>query len=432
MNKVLILPLAAALAAPAYAVTFQRWQTADGATVTYAERRELPIVHMEIVFKGAGQTGESVKGAAAMTADMLTSGSEQYSEEELYDRSNRLGITIGSSAGTENASVSFASLSRRDTLSDGLKLANQIIAHPKFDEKILEREKTQAVTALRQSLSNPSFLASRALTILNYGNHAYADTARLNEADIAAVTTDALKAHHRSTYAKNNAYVAIVGDVSRKEADEMATAVLDGLPAQADIRPIADIPQTDGRQQDIPFADKEQAVVVMGLPLLVHKDPDRYALTVGNYILGGGGFDSRLMKTLRDEKGLVYGVSSSLSPLEKKGPFAVSFSTKKGSAAEALAAARSVLENFIAQGPTEAELKQAKDNIVGSFPMSFDTNAKTVGLAAAVGVRGLPLDYYDNYTRNIEAVTAEQIKEVWQRRLDPKKMNVVTVGKETR
>ena len=90
------------------------------------------------------------------------------------------------------------------------------------------------------------------------------------------------------------------------------------------------------------------------------------------------------------------------------------------------------MENFIAQGPTEAELKQAKDNIVGSFPMSFDTNAKTVGLAAAVGVRGLPLDYYDNYTRNIEAVTAEQIKEVWQRRLDPKKMNVVTVGKETR
>ena len=98
MNKILILPLAAALAAPAYAVTFQRWQTADGATVTYAERRELPIVHMEIVFKGAGQTGESVKGAAAMTADMLTSGSEQYSEEELYDRSNRLGITVGSSS----------------------------------------------------------------------------------------------------------------------------------------------------------------------------------------------------------------------------------------------------------------------------------------------------------------------------------------------
>lgn len=432
MNKVLILPLAAALAAPAYAVTFQRWQTADGATVTYVERRELPIVHMEITFKGAGQTGESARGVAAFTADMLPTGTQQYGEEELHDLSNRLGVTVGSSAGTENASVSFASLSRRDTLSDGLKLANQIVAHPKFDGKILERAKSQAATALRQNLSRPAFVASRGLTVLNYGNHAYADTARLNEADIAAVTTDALKAHHRSTYAKNNAYVAIVGDVSRQEAGEMAAAVLDGLPTQADIRPIADIPETDGRQQDIPFADKEQAVVVMGLPLLVHKDPDRYALTVGNYILGGGGFDSRLMKTLRDEKGLVYGVSSALSPLEKKGPFAVSFSTKKGSAAEALAAARSVLENFIAQGPTEAELKQAKDNIVGSFPMSFDTNAKTVGLAAAVGVRGLPLDYYDNYTLNIEAVTAEQIKEVWQRRLDPKKMNVVTVGKETR
>ena len=167
----------------------------------------------------------------------------------------------------------------------------------------------------------------------------------------------------------------------------------------------------------------------MGLPLIVRQDPDRYALAVGNYILGGGGFDSRLMKKLRDEKGLVYGVSSSLSPMTRKGPFSIAFSTKKDSAEDALAAARAVLADFIAEGPTEAELKQAKDNIVGSFPMTFDTNAKTVAIAANVGANDLPLDYYDAYTAHIEAVTAEQVREVWHRRLNPQELNVVVVGK---
>ena len=135
------------------------------------------------------------------------------------------------------------------------------------------------------------------------------------------------------------------------------------------------------------------------------------------------------MKKLRDEKGLVYGVSSSLSPMTRKGPFSIAFSTKKDSAEDALAAARTVLADFIAEGPTEAELKQAKDNIVGSFPMTFDTNAKTVAIAANVGANDLPLDYYDTYTARIEAVTAEQVREVWHRRLNPQELNVVVVGK---
>jgi len=205
---------------------------------------------------------------------------------------------------------------------------------------------------------------------------------------------------------------------------------LEGLPAQAAARSeIPEIPNNAGRRQDIPFDGKEQASVVMGLPLIVRQDPDRYALVVGNYILGGGGFDSRLMKKLRDEKGLVYGVSSSLSPMTRKGPFSIAFSTKKDSAEDALAAARAVLADFIAEGPTEAELKQAKDNIVGSFPMTFDTNAKTVAIAANVGANDLPLDYYDTYTAHIEAVTAEQVREVWHRRLNPQELNVVVVGK---
>ena len=425
--RVLIPAFAACLAfTAAHAVEFQRWKTADGVTITLVERHELPIVNMQITFKGAGQIAEHKPDLAAFTATMLSSGTEKYGEEALRDESNRIGVTVSAAAGPENTTISFASLSRRQNLSDGLKLVNQIIAHPKFDPAVLIRTKGQALTSLKQSLSDPGFLAGRAVTLLNYGSHPYANSARSSEESINGITLEDLSQFHRSHYAKNNAYVAIVGDIDRRQAEKTAAA-------QATTRTeIPEIPNNSGRRQDIPFDGKEQASVIMGLPLIVRQDPDRYALAVGNYILGGGGFDSRLMKKLRDEKGLVYGVSSSLSPMTRKGPFSIAFSTKKDSAEDALAAARAVLADFIAEGPTEAELKQAKDNIVGSFPMTFDTNAKTVAIAANVGANNLPLDYYDTYTAHIEAVTAEQVREVWRRRFNPQELNVVVVGKSGR
>ena len=433
-TRVLIPAFAACLAfTAAHAVEFQRWKTADGVTITLVERHELPIVNMQITFKGAGRVAEHKPDLAAFTATMLPSGTEKYGEEALRDESNRIGVTVSTAAGPENTTISFASLSRRQNLSDGLKLANQIIARPKFDPAVLNRTKGQALTSLKQSLSDPGFLAGRAVTLLNYGSHPYANSARSSEESINGITLEDLSQFHRSHYAKNNAYVAIVGDIDRRQAEKTAAAVLEGLPAQAAARTeIPEIPNNAGRRQDIPFDGKEQASVIMELPLIVRQDPDRYALAVGNYILGGGGFDSRLMKKLRDEKGLVYGVSSSLSPMTRKGPFSIAFSTKKDSAEDALAAARAVLADFIAEGPTEAELKQAKDNIVGSFPMTFDTNAKTVAIAANVGANDLPLDYYDTYTAHIEAVTAEQVREVWRRRLNPQELNVVVVGKGVR
>lgn len=431
MNRItapVILLFALAAAQARADLAFQRWQTPDGATVVLVERHSLPIVNVSVTFKGAGQAGESEKGAAGFTAAMLDSGSEKYGENELRDEANRLGVEIGASAGAENAAVSFAALSRPQTLSDGLKLANQIIAHPVFDPAVLEREKGQAATALRQNLSSPAFAAARELTRLSYGSHPYANDARLEEADIRAISTDTLKRHHRSRYAKNNAYIAIVGDATRAQAGQIAAALLDGLPEKAAAPDIPPAPEPAGRSENRPFSGKEQAAVALGLPFAERQSPDRHALAVGNYILGGGGFDSRLMKTLRDGKGLVYGVSSHYTPLTRKGPFAVSFTTKKSGAQAALAAARQVIADFVANGPSEAELRQAKDNLTGSFPLSHDTNAKTVGFAANIAVNNLPLDYYDRYTQQIEAVTAEQVKAAWQRRLDPQKLNAVTVG----
>lgn len=220
-TRVLIPAFAACLAfTAAHAVEFQRWKTADGVTITLVERHELPIVNMQITFKGAGRVAEHKPDLAAFTATMLPSGTEKYGEEALRDESNRIGVTVSTAAGPENTTISFASLSRRQNLSDGLKLANQIIARPKFDPAVLNRTKGQALTSLKQSLSDPGFLAGRAVTLLNYGSHPYANSARSSEESINGITLEDLSQFHRSHYAKNNAYVAIVGDIDRRQAEK--------------------------------------------------------------------------------------------------------------------------------------------------------------------------------------------------------------------
>lgn len=406
------------------------WQNADGSTISLVSRRELPIAHIQVSFKNAGNAFETKTNVAGMAASMLVAGGTQnLNEEALRDESNRLGITLSSNAGTDNASVSLSTLSRADTLPAALKLLNQVITQPAFDEAVLRRRTAQSISSLKQQESSPGFIAARTLARLNYGKHPYANGAKTDAATLSALTRKDLQQFHRAHFAKSNAYIAIVGDIGREQAERISREVLDGLPDKPSAAAtLPEVPAAKGRTQHIPFAGKEQAVVMMGLPLMVRNDPDRYALAVGNYILGGGGFDSRLMKTLRDEKGLVYGVSSSLAQHSRPAPFAIRFSTRKGEAHAALAAAHKVLSDFIASGPTEAELQQAKDFLIGSFPLRFDTNAKLLPYVASAGLDGLPADYLQRYPEEIRKVTAEQVREVWQRRLKTEQMNVVSVG----
>lgn len=420
---------AAAVFQTASAPSIATWQNADGSTVSLVSRRELPIANIQVSFKNAGSSFEPKTDVAETTASLLATGTRSMDEEALRDESNRLGISLSGSAGADDASVGLSTLSRPDTLPAALKLLNQVITQPAFDEAVLRRETAQSISALKQQESSPNFIASRALTQLNYGAHPYANGAKTDAASLSALTRSDLQQFHRSRFAKSNAHIAIVGDIGREQAERISRELLEGLPDTPSENPhLPEVPAAKGRTQHIPFAGKEQAVVMMSLPLMVRRDPDRYALAVGNYILGGGGFDSRLMKTLRDKQGLVYGVSSSLSQRRRAAPFVIRFSTRKDKAHTALAAARRVLADFIAKGPTEAELQQAKDYLTGSFPLRFDTNAKLLPYVVDAGLDGLPADYLDRYPEEIGRVTAAQVREVWQRRLKTERMNVVVVG----
>ena len=430
MKKLLTTTLLLLALPSAHALDIQRWRTAEGATVLLVERHENPIVDISVQFPAAGSIADSQgkNGLADFAAGLLTNGTQKYDEENFNKRINDLAAQLGSDNDRESSSLTLRSLSRPATLRQAGELMQQALSQPRYDAEVFRRTRQQAELALRQNESQPGYIAMRESVKLDYPQHPYSAAAYTSVQSLQAVSLDDVKTFHRNQYAKEGAVVALVGDLNRQQADRLVGNLLKGLPEKA--QTAAKVPPVNeqaGRRTNIPFAS-EQAQVVMSMPLISRNDPDYYALVAGNYILGGGGFDSRLMKTLRDEHGYVYGVSSNLMPQREKGRFVIQFATQKSQAPKALEAAETVLRRFIAEGPTEAELQQAKDNIIGSFPLRFDTNQKLLGYLGMIGLYDLPSDWMEQYPKKIEALTVDDVKKAWQRRVKPENLNTVVVG----
>ena len=430
MKKLLTTTLLLLALPSAHALDIQRWRTAEGATVLLVERHENPIVDISVQFPAAGSIADSQgkNGVSDFAAGLLTTGTKKHDEENFNKRINDLAAQLESDNDRESSSLILRSLSRPATLRQAGELMQQALSQPRYDAEVFRRTRQQAELALRQNESQPGYIAMRESVKLDYPQHPYSAAAYTSVQSLQAVSLDDVKTFHRNQYAKEGAVVALVGDLNRQQADRLVGNLLKGLPEKA--QTAAKVPPVNeqaGRRADIPFAS-EQAQVVMSMPLISRNDPDYYALVAGNYILGGGGFDSRLMKTLRDEHGYVYGVSSNLMPQREKGRFVIQFATQKSQAPKALEAAESVLRRFIAEGPTEAELQQAKDNIIGSFPLRFDTNQKLLGYLGMIGLYDLPSDWMEQYPKKIEALTVDDVKKAWQRRVKPENLNTVVVG----
>jgi zinc protease len=264
-----------------------------------------------------------------------------------------------------------------------------------------------------------------------YGTHPYGF--ETTEASLAQISIADMRDFYRRSIEPCRAKVSIVGDVTRAQADTLASSLLarlpqrpggacEALPAVADVAPLA-APQV----QEIPFRSA-QAHVLIGQPGYKRTDPDYFPLTVGNYILGGGGFVSRLTHEVREKRGLSYSVYSYFSPGLHAGAFTVGMQTRPDQAAQAVKVSREVLERFFTEGPTDAELKAAKDNLVGGFALRIDSNRKLLDNISNIAWNNLPLDYLETWTRQVERVSAADIRAAFARKLQPANMVVVTVG----
>jgi len=420
-----------AAAGPAWAILpIQHWQTPSGARVYFVENRDLPMLDVSVEFPGgaAHDTAEKA-GAAAMTNRLLSTGADGLSEDDIARRMADVGALLGGRFDTDRAGFALRTLSSSRERRQALDVMTRVLRSPTFPQEVLEREKVRLIGSLKESDTRPDTIASRAFYRLAYRDHPYALRASGEVETLEKIARADLVAFHQRHYRAPYAVVAMIGDVTRAEAEAIAQQLTQGLPqtpgAEPQLPPVSELPA--GATRTIGH-HATQAHILIGAPGIRRDDPDFFPLFVGNHVLGGGGFASRITEEVRQKRGLAYSAYSYFSPLKREGPFLIGMQTQRDQAGEALEVARKTLRDFVADGPTESELTAAKQNIIGGFPLRIDSNRKIHDYLSLIGVYRLPLTYLEDFVKNVERVTVADIRGAFQRRVHPDRMVTVVVG----
>jgi zinc protease len=404
----------------------QHWVAPTGAKVYFVESRDLPILDVRIDFvAGGARSPEGKSGVASLTASLLEAGVAGMDEEQISGHLVDLGAQLSSSSDHDMASVTLRTLSSAEEKTGALALMRAVLSAPTFPETVLAREKTRTIEALKEADTRPDAIAGKRFAQALYPHHPYGSIA--TQDSVAKITRDDLVAFHKTHYVAQGAVVSIIGDVSKSEAESIAVQLTGTLPqgTGAQALPALSQPQRETIKVAHPAA---QSHIHVGLPAMSRTDPDYFALLVGNYTLGGGGFVSRLMKEVREKRGYAYSVYSTFAPRVLAGPFQIGLQTKREQADDALKVVDEVLTKFLAEGPTAQELAAAKKNLIDGQALRIDSNAKLLGYLSLIGFYGLPLDYLDQFPRKVAAITRDDVMAAFRRHVKPEHLVTVIVA----
>ena len=393
------------------------------------ENHDIPMLDVSVnIPAGSSFDAADKSGIAGLTHHLLDLGAEGLSEDDISRGIADIGAQLGGGFDQDRASLSLRTLSNAAERDKALDIMARVLQRPLFPEAILAREKVRVIAALKEAETKPESIVDKAFQKAIYGAHPYALPVSGEIASVEKITVQDLAGFYRTHYRAAAAVVAIMGDVTRAEAEAIAQQLTEKLPASGAPAALPNV------EMQIPASERRiahpasQSHILIGVPGMARNDPDYFPLYVGNHILGGGGFVSRLMNEVREKRGLAYSVYSYFMPLKQPGVFQLGLQTKKEQAGEALQLVRNTLEEFIAKGPTEKELIAAKLNIVGGFPLRIDSNRKILDYLSIIGFYDLPLTYLDDFTRKVEQVNVAQVREAFARHINPQAMATVIVG----
>jgi zinc protease len=409
------------------ALNIQTWQTAEGAKVLFVEARELPMFDMRLTFAAGSSQDQKTPGIAVLTNAMLNEGVKGKDVTAIAQGFDGLGADFGNGAYRDMAVASLRSLSATDKREPALKLFSEVVGKPTFPADSLARIKNQLLASFEYQKQNPGSLAGKELFKRLYGDHPYGHPSEGTEKTIPAITIAQLKAFHTKAYAAGNAVIALVGDLSREEAQAVAAQVSASLPKGPALAKLPTPVEPKAGETHIEFPSKQTHLMLAQLGI-TRDDPDFAALSLGNSVLGGGGFGSRLMTEVREKRGLTYGVSSGFTPMQTQGPFMIGLQTRAELSENTLKLVQDIVRDFLANGPTQKELDDAKRELAGSFPLTAASNSAIVGQLGAIGFYDLPLTYLEDFMTQSQAVTVEQVKAAMSKHLSADKLVIVSAG----
>jgi zinc protease len=409
------------------ALPIEYWTTSSGARVLFVRADTIPMLDLSVSFDaGARFDPVEQRGLASLTNHMLDRGAEGLDEAAIDEGFARIGAQPGGSAGDDRATVSLRTLVSEPELSRAVDLMTRIVSTPQFPEDVLEREKARTIQAIQEAETKPETIARRRFGVLLYGEHPYGHEATAET--VARIERTDLERFYRDHYDAGRAVVAMIGAIPRKRAEAIAEQLTKGLPPGAERPAMPEVQGLTKAAEQRVAHPASQSHILIGAPAIARGDPDYFPLLVGNYVLGGGGFVSRLYEEVREKRGLAYSVYSYFSPQLQPGPFTIGLQTEKSQTDRALTLVRETLGRFSREGPTAAELEAAKSNLIGGFALRIDSNSKILDNLAVIGFYGLPLDYLEHWTDRIAAVSLEDVRAAFARHVHPEAMATVVVG----
>jgi zinc protease len=409
-------------------VEIQTWHSSKGVKVLFVETPQLPMVDIEVTFDAGSARDGQQPGLASLTAALLAAGTRDKNEQQISIGFNNLGAQFGGSARRDTASFSLRSLTRDELLNPALDLFAEVLAQPTFPQAVFERDQARLIQALKQREEQPDQVASLAFWQALYQDHPYAHPTEGYIKSVEAIKSKDLKHFHQQYYVARNAQVAIVGAVSKKQAEQIAERLTSQL--KAGQKPPA-LPQAkplqQAKKQVIDF-NAQQTHYLLGQIGVKRGDPDYYALFLGNHLFGGSGFGSLLMEEVREKRGLVYSVYSYFAPMGEAGPWTIGLSTENAQATQADKVVRQTLKSFM-DDFSQQKLDDIKSNLIGGWPLRLDSNSKILGYISMIGFYDLPLDYLDTFPKQIERLSKQDVLDAWNRRIQVDKLLNIQVGK---
>ncbi|MCY1392762.1 Peptidase M16 inactive domain protein [compost metagenome] len=408
-------------------LNIQTWNTAEGAKVLFVEAPELPMFDLRLTFAAGSSQDQDASGLAMLTNAMLNEGVAGKDVSAIAEGFEGLGADFGNGAYRDMAVASLRSLSAKDKREPALALFAEVVGKPTFPADALARIKNQMLASFEYQKQNPGKLAGLELFKQLYGSHPYAHASDGDAKSIPGITLEQLRAFHNKAYTAGNVVIALVGDLSRSDAESIAAQVSAALPKGPALAKMAEPVEPKPGVTHIEFPSKQTHLMLAQLGI-DRDDPDYAALSLGNQILGGGTFGTRLMTEVREKRGLTYGVYSAFSPMQARGPFMINLQTRAELSEGTLQLVQDLLRDYLKSGPTQQELDDAKRELAGSFPLSTASNSSIVGQLGAIGFYNLPLTFLEDFMDQSQRLTAEQVKNAMNKHLAADKMVIITTG----
>ena len=427
MRAFLAAAFSLALAIPATAgVTIDEFKTDGGLTVWHVQEDSIPFVALELRFQGgASLDAEGKRGAINLMTGLIEEGAAELDARAFAKARDGLAASFSYAVYDDTLSVSAKFLT--ENRDEALELLRQSLTSPRFDQDAIDRVRAQVISGIRSDEKDPSSIAGQAFDARVYGTHPYGTDRSGTVDSVTALTRDDILAAFQSTVVRDRLYISVVGDISREELAPVLDTLLADLPETGAPLPPAATPAFDGETVVIPF-ETPQSVAMFGQSGVPFDHPDYFAAYLLNVVLGGGGFESRLMQEVREKRGLTYGVYSYLVDKDGADVWLGSVQSANNRIGEAMDVIEAEWARMQSEGVTETELEDAKRYLTGAYPLRFDGNGPIADILVGMQMQGMGTDYIATRNDRVNAVTLEQINRVAREFLRPEQLSFTVVG----